>query len=419
MTTILHPLASSHLGLWSVMVALSMTASQVQPQNRLAAIDSLQPWTGTLVREFQDTSLIAVSPDGSKLCLYFTKHPLMTFTIRGDSRTSEGGSVQGEVLNVVETKAWKPIYTSHHLRSRFVTGSFFSDSEVLYLETVVLSSSSKDTQQFLVNVRTGQSNEHIRHLGPSDGYIGYIALNDQTLLGMQSAPNEADVAALILAELPDFRETARVPYSVPAAVMSKSLYQGAYPVVSADRKTLVHADGHFLVFRRTEDLGVVWTRSIEPELFGIRRLSITPGGDRVAAAVLDFQVQDRQPRHYIGVYDGHDGATLARLSLDGTEGLAISPDGKLVALGSKISGPRNIDLAVGIYEVASGRKVATVLHDSVAPGRYQRLVANFDVIQFTPDGRYLVTSGNNHVKIWELGGCCERAQPKPGNPERK
>ena len=58
-----------------------------------------------------------------------------------------------------------------------------------------------------------------------------------------------------------------------------------------------------------------------------------------------------------------------------------------------------------IYDIASRRLVATGTHDRVPPGRFQILNGVFDNddgIQFTSDGKYLATSGNNRVKVWEI-----------------
>lgn len=400
-------------------LVLSLLANSCRAQDQPAAMSPSRPVAARLVKEVKHTSLIAISPDGSKLCLYFTKHPLMTFTLRGDQRTSAGGSVEGEALNVIQMEPgqnWKEIYSTHQLRSRFMTGSFFGDSETLYLEVLGIPPDYKNSQRIVVNVRTRELNERIRHEVPGKA-IGYLALNNRVLLGIESEPSTAKTVALILAGVPDFHQLARVPYSVSAVVRPEPQFQGTGPVIAAEGKTFVHADHHSIVLRAVEDLSVIWTRDIEPELYGIRRLSITPTGNRVAAAILDFAVKGPQPLDYVGVYDGRDGTPLARLPLDGSEGMAISPDARFVAIGRELKGAKNIDLAVEIYDVASGHKLSTVLHDSVPPGRYQRLVATFGAIEFTSDGKYLVTSGNNLVKVWQFDGDSGREadrQQKPG-----
>jgi hypothetical protein len=59
----------------AALAAASLLKGQGQSENPGAT--PLQP---KLVKEFRNAYLMAVSPDGAKVCLYFTKHPLMTFT---------------------------------------------------------------------------------------------------------------------------------------------------------------------------------------------------------------------------------------------------------------------------------------------------------------------------------------------------
>ena len=91
-----------------------------------------------------------------------------------------------------------------------------------------------------------------------------------------------------------------------------------------------------------------------------------------------------------------------------SEGLALSPDGKLLAVGQSVPAgdKQNVDLFVDVYEIASSRRIARELHCRVPPGRFQNLNGSFSTsgIQFTPDGRWLVTSGYDRTKVWEVLG---------------
>jgi WD40 repeat protein len=158
---------------------------------------------------------------------------------------------------------------------------------------------------------------------------------------------------------------------------------------------------HTIVCRRADDLALAWTRKIEPDMFGVRSFSMTPDGGIVAAAVMDTMFIEDQKAYYIGIFAGKDGSLLARLHLNGFECLAISPDGKLLGVGQRIrlkSG--EMQSTVNIYEVSSGQQVATIVHDRLRVGRGD--FGNDEIrCEFTPDGRYLITS-SIHVKIWDL-----------------
>ena len=79
---------------------------------------------------------------------------------------------------------------------------------------------------------------------------------------------------------------------------------------------------------------------------------------------------------------------------------AVSPNGNLLATSEIkwISSKGKAQCIVHLYDVQSGRELASVLHDEF------KAVDNAEfTIDFTPDGRYLITSGIN-TKIWKLSG---------------
>jgi hypothetical protein len=107
-------------------------------------------------------------------------------------------------------------------------------------------------------------------------------------------------------------------------------------------------------------------------------------------------------QHYLGVYDGGTGEEIARLQIDGTEWMALSADGKLIAVVSHERGEKGAVLpSASIYEISSGRKVASVVHGPVKRGRHQWLESGITVA-FTSDGKYLITSGIA-TRVWSLG----------------
>src|SRR5580765_5155777 len=98
-------------------------------------------------------------------------------------------------------------------------------------------------------------------------------------------------------------------------------------------RRLVYATDHTIVCRHTDDLELSWIRQVEPEFFGALRVAISANGFRVAAAIVDTTFVADQRNYYVGVFDGKDGAIVARLSLNGSAGIALSPDGKFLAIG--------------------------------------------------------------------------------------
>jgi hypothetical protein len=204
--------------------------------------------------------------------------------------------------------------------------------------------------------------------------------------------------------LPDYQEIARASFTIGKE--PEPLGHDTDVVVSADRTLLGYGADHTIVCRRTETLEVIWSRQVEPEYFGAVRLAISANGSRVAAAVLDTTFIEQQRHYYIGIFEGKDGAEVARLPLNGGAGIAISPDGRMLAVGERLdppAGSKETQLVVSIFDVASGQRIDTVIHDRFRIGRGEWVNSHFGVagIQFSSDGKNLITSGT-HTKIWEL-----------------
>jgi hypothetical protein len=354
-----------------------------------------------LVHEFRNAYLLAVSPDGKRVCMYFTKHPRDTFTFRG-GRWKHDNSPDNpdEILRVLEIGTWKAI-DSVRLRYKTVSASFFAGSEALYAETMAIPDDRyRTSQRIIINLHDGSMKEVMR----PEPSAHCSALSDRTLLGVVGT---GETEALILTTFPDFREVTRAPCAVSGHRAAFS--GGSNLALSADRKMAAYGVDRSIVCRRTRDLSVVWTSQIEPDYpLGARCISISADGNRIAAAIIDTAFVEDQRKYYVGVYDGKDGSLLAKLPINGFAGLAISPGGKFLAVGERIEAkadPQDVQLLVSLFEIASGKQVARFVHDHFHIGRGEWVNSHFGTngIQFTGDGKYLVTS-SIHAKVWELEG---------------
>lgn len=359
----------------------------------------------TLAKEWNDAYLLAVSPAGDNLCLYFTKQPLTTFTQRPERWTYGAEPPEKETFAVFEIGAWKTTYSTH-LRARPAHSSFFSDGKSIYVETNSFAPRFRNGQRTLIDLQSGKKIDETDYSrAPGEGYVRYCALNKRMLLGVGIEQNPSRAVFLARAALPTYQELARVPYPVEPMVRDEEAKRtwGDRTIVSADRSAIVYTVGRTIVLRRSEDLGIVWTRQIEPSMFAFGYLAISANGSRAAVAILDLvNVDSQQARTHLAVYDGVSAEPLATLSVDQWDRFAISPNGTLVARGSKRRKGRDVELSVEIYNLISGQLLASGLHDTVPPGTHQDLTAIVDGIEFTSDGRYLVSSGNNRVKVWQL-----------------
>jgi hypothetical protein len=224
---------------------------------------------------------------------------------------------------------------------------------------------------------------------------------------------------LVQLEWPTLREIAGVALTAGAGFLQ----------LSADRTRLIHVVGQSLVSRRSDDFGVLWTRQIDSDIdmmeLGPAGLSLSSAayclsgdGSIVALAPRRFGWFGKTEKSYLEILNGNDGQPIRRWPVDGFEGLALSPEGSLVAIAhmdeiaeshDENRGTTGVRIASGlepamhIHEIPSGREVTSVVHDRVSVN--QRLGGRLDgrLSGFTPDGKYLITSNSYKVKIWQRG----------------
>ena len=143
-----------------------------------------------------------------------------------------------------------------------------------------------------------------------------------------------------------------------------------------------------------------WKNSITAPYVSHADYAISADGSTAALAPRRPECYGQSRLFYLEIVDGRNGHPLVRWPVDYKDGLSLSPDGKLLAVAEAIqSKSGGFDAIARIYEVPSGKQVATVVHDSARSLFNAKLTRG---IHFTPDGRYFVTSGNNNVKIWSV-----------------
>jgi hypothetical protein len=119
-----------------------------------------------------------------------------------------------------------------------------------------------------------------------------------------------------------------------------------------------------------------------PHLYKVWAVAFSPDGRLVATATGTTASADNAA----GVWEVSTGRRVATLShQDWVNAVAFSPDGRLVATASR-------DQTAGVWEVSTGRRVATLAH--------QKWV---DAVAFSRDGRLVATaSGDTTAGVWEV-----------------
>jgi hypothetical protein len=341
-----------------------------------------KPLKLSLMQEFLKKKILNISPDGMKLC----------FENWGDAEYP---------LEVVEIGTGKMIFTGI-FQTRVWSASFFLNSRDLIAETrIALDSRISVPHLTLVDLQTGERTES-QHF-PNNPYEDdpVVALHTGILLVDDIDWKFIEKSSLVLVEFPTYREIAKVPFVIKSDESERSTPGNSRTGISDDRSIFVYSYGRTLVCRRTKDLEVLWIRKIEPPL-GARTIT-SPNANYVAVAIADRGFQrDQQKESYISIYNGKTGADISRLPICGTEGLALSPDGSLLAVAESKPDKNKKEylLIVHIYDVKSGSVLASIEHDRI---KSQRFVATKAVcrVYFTADGQHLISSGMN-TKVWKL-----------------
>jgi hypothetical protein len=347
----------------------------------------------SLAQEFPRSTLKAITPDGKAFCL-------------------EDWGVRGYPLRVLEVDTWKQVYAGQ-FQSRTQTVGFFSDGMSLLVQALTsfgkgicgVGKGNCALQEAVVDLRTGARIEKVLPLDIDRGET-YWALSPGVILDAHYETRPYwTTETVALMEFPSFREIAKAKFSPfprepkhPKGGLERSEFGFG---LSDDRSAVAYSFDHTLLCRGTSDLQVRWSRQVESGLSAFH-VVLSARGDRVAAAIADSPIAYEQHVSYVAVFDGGTGADVARLPRSGTDGIALSPDGNLIAVVAREPGQNGAAVpTVHIYEVSSGREVASVAHDRIKNGRHQFLEAGCTVA-FTSDGRYLVTSGMT-TKLWNLG----------------
>jgi WD40 repeat protein len=92
---------------------------------------------------------------------------------------------------------------------------------------------------------------------------------------------------------------------------------------------------------------------------------------------------------------------VRRLSFPDIAEFAISPNGRILAVGYTKETSRSEQAFVVLYDVRSGNELGRVSHPPVNKPRSDPFAARISRIFFTPDGRYLLSTTSN-TRVWQI-----------------
>ena len=393
---------------------MGMPAASLYSGSRALGQNAVSAPGLALAEEYKGSQLYAISPNGDRVCLYSFKH--VENFLRPWSYDGGETKKTDDVLRVIDLKTGKAACATQ-LRSLLVAASFFADGIRIYAESLPLreregARGGLTVQRVIIDSHARSLTERL--MGIDTVSTQYVALAWPNLLGIESSLQTARAFALTRLSLPGYEELTRVPFAPEQepshfgnpAVSGNGQYVYGHDtdlVVSADRRLVAYGAGHQIVFRRTSDLKVLWSRRIPGDYFGTWILDLTPDGTRVVAAVIDDTNVEKQKNFYIAVYSGEDGSVVKELPLNGFEGVSISSNGKLVGVSKRVAtDDGKVAPTVDIHEVASGRLVYRVSHPPVDVHVNGGYGLGSISSRFTPDGKHLLTSGQHLTRVWNV-----------------
>jgi hypothetical protein len=358
-----------------------------------------------LLKVIKNAQVLDISPDGKKICLYCSPNPTRSFRVTGTAWRENKSPVREteDALRIIDFGSGTQIYAMRLPAVPFCA-SFLGDGMSFYVGIPGVTEGAKSGDvHLIVSLKDNQVVEHFAPFSSSGLLFFYTALKDRKLLGTGKNPTPNRTEVLTLVESPNFTEVARATFCdnrIPGTAKSET------PIaVSGDRTCLCYGVDDKVLLRSTADLSVIWTAKMIPNL---QLWQVAVSKQFVAASANDGYTGDGPPpkrvgQGYISLFDVASGREKTRVFADATESLALSPNGQLIAAGQRLFMPgkeSGTQPTVLLFDVSSGKRIATIIHDQFREGGAEFLHAGVRV-RFSPDGRYLITSGLN-TKVWDL-----------------
>lgn len=353
-----------------------------------------------LVHQLSGAVLLDIAPNSSELCAYFGKLGRQ-FAVSPDGRSKELSNKRSENrVAIVGTEDWR-ISQEIPLPATAHSGSFFSDSKAVYIEVPGVGQGGRARTLIDLDTRT--------HRTVLDSYCtqclsySYSAANDRDLIGAGRRVPGGQMEVLVRVVAGTLQEVRRTAYGDNRAPVVRLVLPF---VISKDRKRVLCFDGNSVLCRDADSLALLWKTEVSPRLV-VMSAAVSFDGSYVAIAAsnnVDRQLPSRQSQ--VTFLAGEDGSVMREIPIDGTEGLAVSRDGKLLAAGHRIhlpGRPSGTQATVAVVDPTSGKHQGMIIQEQLRGNGKEFLDAGFAAngIQFTPDGKYLVTSGIN-TKVWQI-----------------
>lgn len=366
-------------------------------------IENRKKLRAILSKEFRFSILTAISSDGRRLALLATGPnatlPSSKKGWMGTDRIDPGN----DRIQIVDSQTWARLGESPTGGASTTIASFFTDSLFLFSEHLVVKGGQavRKILSFDMKVILEDKRPYSDAMG---SHTSLDALADNLLLGLEYSDGFG-AEAITLVTTDGWATVKRVPLFPKADPANRLIWQTG-PYLSLDRRFFAQSIGLDVSFRKSATLELVWRRKVEPG-WSPMRLGVSLHGDYVAMGLGQSPYRSDVRPAAVTVVAGSDGSVISHFRVEGIGGVAISPDGKMVAVGEEVQLDENLEdtqMNVNIYDVPTGQLLLKLEHDRrrVTRGSWADFGLSYaNGLHFTPDGSQLISSGT-HTKVWKL-----------------
>ena len=348
--------------------------------------------------------IIAPSRDGKRLLL-FGGNDIGNALLTPDRIVRRSNPAPG-LLETISTEDWSTLWRSASLFSS-PFGSFFADSYRCLIESpetkqwhiVNEHGAIESSHRYSTNVGNDKDPLTIRSLYP---YRDNIAIGR-----VQTGSSQYEWIHLDLANERVVRRSP--PLGEGSSTVST---RGFFTPISfsSDCETFAYGFDHQIEVRRSSDLSLLLVVDTKPSL-EISRVAVSDGAIFLVVALTAFGSKPHGGSGVYGngvlVYDIKRRSLIQRLATDANNGIAISPDSRLLATaGEAWSGPRAryAETRICITSLNTGKVLGYGEHIRVEHSRSGSFVARGlapDGLFFIP-GRKLLASTGSISKLWTV-----------------
>lgn len=350
-----------------------------------------------LVTEYKKNILADISADGRLLLFYQSSAPTRSYTVPLDVDRGSANQppVSDDMLRVVERASGRE---AGRIKVQFFPENmqFVPDTQqVFYIEPA----SNKQKHLFKIwNFSTGE----VTACSDKDAinFRHATIVDPQHVLGAVLQENGGESLGKLT--LPDCTQTIISPVD-PEYPQGKT--RGGL-TISPDKRFITYT-----IYAGSEI--IIWdiankqvTKNLSPApLFSWNKPVYTPDGKLLIVATGTNAFSGEDTKNYLLFYDTGTYHQVRRLEVPGASAIAVSPDGRLLAVGytkeDRKAFTTTEQAQVVLYDLKTGEEVAKAAHPPVRQRRDDPFAAKVTRLTFTPDGKYLLSSTYNTL-LWRI-----------------